>query len=119
MERLVHDTFEQSYFMPADEGSDVEMLNGTSTDVQVGANMFNRLDTLPPPQSSDRGTELNCYLTTDIEHVTDAIAWWHEHHIVYPCLSRMVLDYLSIPGTYFIFSSCIFSFTDITVSYFN
>ena len=105
--------------MPANEGSDVEMPNGTSMDVQVGANMFNCLDTLPPPQSSDRGTELNCYLTTDIEHVTDAIAWWHEHRIVYPCLLRMALDYLSIPGTHFIFSSWIFSFTDITVSYFN
>ena len=48
--------------MPADEGSDVKMLNGTSTDVQVGANMFDHLDTLPPSQSSNHGTELDHYL---------------------------------------------------------
>ena len=43
--------------------------------------------------------ELDRYLGTDPEHVTDALAWWYEHKHVYPRLHRMALDYLSIPGT--------------------
>jgi hypothetical protein len=42
--------------------------------------------------------ELDKYLGTDPEHVTDALAWWYEHKHVYPRLHRMALDYLSIPG---------------------
>ena len=45
--------------------------------------------------------ELDCYLTADVEHVTDAITWWHEHHAIYPCLSRMALNYLSVPGMHY------------------
>jgi len=101
------------------EDSDIEMQDGMSMDVQIAANIFDHLDTLPPPQSSDHCTELNRYLTADVEHVTDAIAWWHEHCAIYPCLLRMAPDYLSVPGTHCIFFSCIISFTDITVSYFN
>jgi len=87
-----------------EEDSDVEILDaGTSTDAMQSAavpNMFDCLDALPPPRSSDHHTELDRYLTTDIEHVTDAIAWWHEHHATYPCLSRMALNYLSVPGVH-------------------
>ncbi|KAG1859087.1 hypothetical protein C8R48DRAFT_605803, partial [Suillus tomentosus] len=42
---------------------------------------------------------LDHYLSADVEHVTDAIAWWHECCSSYPCLSRMALDYLTIPAT--------------------
>jgi hypothetical protein len=42
--------------------------------------------------------ELERYLSTDPENVTNVIAWWHEHRAMYPCLSRMALDYLTIPG---------------------
>jgi hAT family C-terminal dimerisation region len=45
-------------------------------------------------------SELDRYLGTDPEHVTDALAWWYEHKHVYPRLHRMALDYLSIPGTF-------------------
>ena len=37
--------------------------------------------------------ELERYLSTDPENVTNVIAWWHEHRAMYPCLSRMALDY--------------------------
>jgi hAT family C-terminal dimerisation region len=43
-------------------------------------------------------SELDRYLGTDPEHVTDALAWWYGHKHVYPRLHRMALDYLSIPG---------------------
>ena len=83
-----------------DEGSDIEIMDGTSTDVQPAANMFNRLDAFPPPWSSNH-MELDHYLTADVEHITDAIAWWHKHHAIYPCLSRMALDYLSVSGMHY------------------
>jgi hypothetical protein len=44
--------------------------------------------------------ELDAYLNTDIENVVDVIAWWHGHRKTYPCLSRMALDYLTIPGMF-------------------
>jgi hAT family C-terminal dimerisation region len=47
---------------------------------------------------SDLRDELDRYLSTDPEHVTDAIAWWYEKRTVYPRLHRMALDYLTIPG---------------------
>ena len=46
----------------------------------------------------DLGSEIDRYLSADVEHVTDPLAWWHERHGMYPQLSRMALDYLTIPG---------------------
>ena len=46
--------------------------------------------------------ELDRYLSTDPEHVLDVLVWWYEHKGTYPRLSRMALDYLSIPGEFFI-----------------
>lgn len=42
--------------------------------------------------------ELDEYLSQAIEKVKDPIAWWWNHRQVYPQLSAMALDYLSIPG---------------------
>ena len=42
--------------------------------------------------------EVTCYLQTAPEQVDDALTWWHERQHVYPGLSRMARDYLSIPG---------------------
>lgn len=53
---------------------------------------------LAPPKSTDLGDELERYLNADIENVPNPIAWWHECHAVYPHLSHMALDYLTIPG---------------------
>src|ERR1700678_1679552 len=52
------------------------------------------------PEFVSRQTdELDKYLSQAIEKVRDPIAWWWDHHKVYPRLSAMALDYLSIPGT--------------------
>ena len=53
---------------------------------------------LAPPTLGSQGSELDRYLSTGVKHVTDPIAWWHERHESYPRLSRMALDYLTIPG---------------------
>ena len=42
--------------------------------------------------------ELDKYLAQPIEKVRDPIAWWWDHRAVFPRLSMMALDYLSVPG---------------------
>ena len=56
------------------------------------------LTTFTPPKLADFGSELDHYLKADVEDVTDAIAWWHIRRSTYPRLSRMALDYLTIPS---------------------
>lgn len=60
--------------------------------------MFDNLPALVAPKPSDLRDELERYLSTDPEHVVDVLAWWTERRHMYPCLSRMALDYQTIPG---------------------
>jgi hAT family C-terminal dimerisation region len=50
--------------------------------------------------SAELRDELHQYLSTDPEFVDNVLAWWFEKHTMYPCLSRMALDYLTIPGEF-------------------
>ena len=43
-------------------------------------------------------SELDTYLQANVEQVTDVITWWHECRAMYPHLSCMALNYLTIPG---------------------
>ena len=62
-------------------------------------NIFNDLPALQPPKAAMHRDELEKYLSTDCKlHINDGLLWWHELKHIYPCLSRMALDYLSIPG---------------------
>ncbi|KIK91312.1 hypothetical protein PAXRUDRAFT_13847 [Paxillus rubicundulus Ve08.2h10] len=72
---------------------------GASSSKPKKDNMFDTMVTLAPPKSSDLGSKLKHYLCTDVEHVTNAVAWWHKQCAVYPGLSHMALDYLTIPAT--------------------
>jgi hAT family C-terminal dimerisation region len=47
--------------------------------------------------------EIDRYLATDTEDVKNVLSWWWERKSLYPCLSRMALDYLSIPGMIYFF----------------
>jgi len=38
--------------------------------------------------------ELDCYLSTNPEQVTNIFKWWYERKGTYPCLHHMALDYL-------------------------
>ena len=71
-------------------------------------NMFDKLPSLAAPKPSDLHDELECYLNTDPEHVTDVLLWWFKRQHTYPTLSRMAMDYLTIPGAY---SVCLISIT--------
>lgn len=64
-------------------------------------NMFDSLPTLAVaamPTATDLRDELDWLLSTDPEYVQDVLMWWFEKRYLYPQLSRMALDYLSIPG---------------------
>jgi hypothetical protein len=43
-------------------------------------------------------SEIDKYLQLPVEDVKHPLQWWHDHRTTYPNLSRMALDYLSIPG---------------------
>jgi hypothetical protein len=45
--------------------------------------------------------EVTRYLQTAPEKVDDALSWWFERRHIFPRLSRMARDYLTIPREYF------------------
>jgi len=51
-----------------------------------------------PMEGINTPDEIDEYLGQAIEKVRDPIAWWWDHRLMYPKLSVMALDYLSIPG---------------------
>jgi hypothetical protein len=63
--------------------------------------MFNSLPAFSGAPSFTDRDELSRYLAEDIISMKpqDTLAWWASKKAVYPRLSRMALDYLSIPGT--------------------
>ena len=58
------------------------------------------------------------YLSTERElSVKDSLLWWYERKHIYPRLSRMAMDYLSIPGnlSFFILLELFISFAATSV----
>jgi hypothetical protein len=60
--------------------------------------MFDNLPALSAPRIRELRDDLDRYLGTDPEYVVDVLMWWTERKSMYPRLSRMALNYLSIPG---------------------
>jgi hypothetical protein len=61
-------------------------------------NIFDNISALALPKDTSVADEVTLYLSTGPEPIKDVLAWWYEKCTVYPLLSRMALDYLSIPG---------------------
>jgi hypothetical protein len=61
-------------------------------------NSFDDLPSYSAPRAKNLRGELDRFLSTDPEQVQDVLVWWYERKHMYPGLSRMALDYLSIPG---------------------
>ena len=61
-------------------------------------NVFDNLPSLGAPTPAELRDEYERYLSTDPEVVNDVLLWWSERRAMYPYLSRMALDYLTIPG---------------------
>ena len=66
----------------------------------VSNNMFDNLPSLAAPvdyMTSD--DELTRYLAEETQpSVMDPLKWWTKKSHIYPCLSQMARNYLSIPG---------------------
>ena len=62
--------------------------------------MFDDLPALTVPHAAELHDELARYLSTDLEQFKDVLLWWNEWKSMYPHLSHMALDYLSIPGEF-------------------
>ena len=61
-------------------------------------NIFDNLDLGYPNPNHINPSEFEQYLSKPVENVNDPIAWWVAQSTRFPCLSRMALDYLTIPG---------------------
>jgi len=62
--------------------------------------MFDSLPAFSAAPSFTDSDELSRYLAEDVISIKpqNTLAWWASKKTVYPRLSRMALDYLSIPG---------------------
>lgn len=63
-------------------------------------NMFDNLPYLTGAGKPLDTDELKRYLAADVERVEHPIQWWQDRRTKYPRLSRMAIDYLTIPGAY-------------------
>jgi len=61
-------------------------------------NIFDNLPMLSAPKKAELEDELTCYLTASTVATNNPLQWWVEQTSTFPCLSRMALSYLSIPG---------------------
>ena len=103
-EKLVRNKFQHSYMSVKITDDQEDMEDNSSECMNTKMNIFDSLPVLAPPKPSDLGSELDHYLSTNVGHGTDAITWWHKCHHIYLSLLHMVLDYLTIPGKYFLLS---------------
>ncbi|KIM49958.1 hypothetical protein SCLCIDRAFT_34876 [Scleroderma citrinum Foug A] len=91
-EKVIRDEFKHSYMTDtADDIMVIEDVTPDSCQNPKSSNVFDNLPALTPPKPTDQGSKFDCYLHTGVEHVTNLIAWWHEQHGSYPCLSCMAL----------------------------
>jgi predicted oxidoreductase len=98
---IIRTEFNHSYAAQAEdiegEDGDVDVeMSGPSA--PCSSNIFDNLPALSAPRIKELCDDLDRYLGTDPEHVVDVLMWWTERKSMYPHLSRMALDYLSIPG---------------------
>ena len=75
-------------------------LNISPTPGATLQNVFEALDD-EGPMKGPADNELQHYLDTPIEKPANPIQWWKDRRDMYPNLSRMAIDFLCIPGTYF------------------
>lgn len=62
----------------------------------------------------DTRDELDKYFGSDLEIVKgDVLAWWADRREQYPALSRMAIDYLSIPGELWTLASRLMRITNL------
>lgn len=98
--QLVTDVYEnsyQTYSLPsvANAEDNTETIPESN---RASGNVFDNLPCLVKPKPKVSHDELDAYLAADVDDVTDALEWWIQNRTTMPRLSRMAIDYLSIPG---------------------
>ena len=86
--------------------------------VSSSTNIFDDLPALRPPEAAKHRDELEMYLSTERKlSVKDGLLWWYKQKHIYPHLSQMAMDYLSIPGnlSFFILLELFISFAATSV----
>jgi hypothetical protein len=91
-EALVRDEYASVYHKPAD------VVNTPPSNQAAQDNGFASFSNLSIKQPTGSVSELDEYLRQPVENVPDPLKWWLNHAHIYPTLSPMALDYLSIPG---------------------
>jgi hAT family C-terminal dimerisation region len=77
-------------------------LQNDPRETTASTNIFDDLPSLKPSDAKEPQDELERFLSTERDlNVKDGLPWWVDRKHLYPRLSRMALDYLSIPGKLF------------------
>lgn len=63
--------------------------------IQGGVSLFANFSV--GPSAVPTVSEVDDYLSRPVEYISDPLKWWIDNRRVYPNLSSMALDYLSIP----------------------
>jgi len=91
--KIIHDEFDHSYKTDGAVGGDVEDVDTSTQPSKVcfqscqqhslltmaSKNIFDNLPALPTPGLKEFHDKNDCFLSTDLEHVSDILRWWHEH----------------------------------------
>ncbi|KAF5360845.1 hypothetical protein D9756_004552 [Leucocoprinus leucothites] len=93
----------KAYYKPVSSQS-VPLASSGGSSSQTGSSAHDRfvcqqLAQTPSFSSLDVFHELEEYLSTPVEVVSDIITWWGISSIKYPTLGAMARDYLAIPGS--------------------
>jgi hypothetical protein len=110
-EELIRNTFDKFYATDGDTEKELvpqpakqvglmvsHFLVLTEQSEPSSSNMFDELPAFAVPKSFQADDELASYLRSETEFVKDVLDWWKSKAHIYPRLSRMALNYLSIPG---------------------
>ncbi|SJL18439.1 uncharacterized protein ARMOST_22028 [Armillaria ostoyae] len=97
--RVLCEEFDRKYKHLMDDVVVMEDEKDTNAQSLQSDNIFDNLNSLKAPKRADVRDDLDRYLSTDTELTDNPLMWWKEKQSMYPCLSRMALDYLSIPAT--------------------
>lgn len=103
---LIREHYDSHYatrtdLLPKQKAAKLSQVSGNSRRLPKQRSAF-AMDRERPPAFDENHDELGDYLSAQLEATDDPITWWIQHHDRYPRLSRMALDYLAIPGTFFV-----------------
>ncbi|PIL28879.1 hypothetical protein GSI_08925 [Ganoderma sinense ZZ0214-1] len=88
-------------YKPEEGDEDSQQSDEDIKAIPEGANIFDHLPSVKSTRklASAAASEIERYLSTGTVKVNNPLKWWTDNAALYPNLSHMALDYLSIPAT--------------------